>query len=112
MKPVLDKAEVSIDFPDKAYMGSFGRHSGFEVRADGEEVLLKLVRTGEDRREFTLHLHYFLLADILAGVAEDLARTPPLDEPHREPMYVAARALADALKRKAPKGRKARKPKA
>ena len=48
MKPVIDKAEVSIDFPDKAYMGSFGRHSGFEVRADEEEVMLKLAHSGHD----------------------------------------------------------------
>jgi hypothetical protein len=109
MKPVLDKAEVSIDFPDKAYMGSFGRHSGFEVRADGEEVLLKLAHSGGERREFAMHVHYFLLADILAGVAEDLAAAPPLDETHREPLHEAAKALAAALKRKA---RTPRKPKA
>ena len=109
MKPVLDKAEVSIDFPDKAYMGSFGRHSGFEVRADGEEVLLKLAHSGGERREFAMHVHYFLLADILAGVAEDLAAAPPLDETHREPLHTAAKALSAALKRKA---RKPRKPKA
>ena len=28
--PITDKAEVSIDFPDKFYMGSFGRGSRFE----------------------------------------------------------------------------------
>lgn len=104
MKPVLDKAEVSIDFPDKAYMGSFGRHSGFEVHADGEEVLLKLAHSSGERREFAMHIHYLLLADILASVATDLAETPPLDEPHREPLERAARALAAALKRKARKG--------
>ncbi len=105
MKPVLDKAEVSIDFPDKAYMGSFGRHSGFEVRADGEEVLLKLAHSGGERREFTMHVHYLLLADILAGVAQDLAEASPLDEPHREPLERAAKALAAALGKK---GRKAK----
>ena len=31
-KPVLDKAEVSIDFPDKVYMGSFARGSKVEAR--------------------------------------------------------------------------------
>ena len=25
--PIAYKAEVSVDFPDKAYMGSFSRHS-------------------------------------------------------------------------------------
>ena len=65
MKPITDKAEVSIDFPDKVYMGSFGKTSGFEVKADPDEVMLKLLRTGEQRREFSLHLHYYLLADII-----------------------------------------------
>ena len=27
LHPIADKAEVSVDFPDKAYLGSFGRHS-------------------------------------------------------------------------------------
>ena len=34
MRPVIDKA----------YMGAFGMDSGFEVRASGDDVLLKLVR--------------------------------------------------------------------
>ena len=50
VKPITDKAEVSIDFPDKTYVGSFTRHSGFEAEADAEGVALKLVRAGEDRR--------------------------------------------------------------
>jgi hypothetical protein len=34
MKSISDKAEVSLDFPDKAYMGSFGRESSFDVKVD------------------------------------------------------------------------------
>lgn len=34
LHPIADKAEVSVDFPDKAYMGSFGRHSQFDAYAD------------------------------------------------------------------------------
>ena len=100
MKPVVDKAEVSIDFPDKFYIGSFGRRSGFEVDATGEEVLLKLIRPGAERREVTMHLHYYLLADILAEMAEALSKAPPPDEAHREPLQEAAGALVKALKRK------------
>ena len=100
MKPVVDKAEVSIDFPDKFYIGSFGRRSGFEVRATEDEVLLKLVRPGEERREVTMHLHYYLLADILAEMAQALERLPPLDDAHREPLLEAAGAMTKALKRK------------
>ena len=32
--PITDKAQVSIDFPDKFYVGSFGRNSSLDVTAD------------------------------------------------------------------------------
>lgn len=100
VKPITDKAEVSIDFPEKVYMGSFGKASGFEVKADPDEVLLKLMRHGEQRREVTMHLHYYLLADILSEMAEAMAAMPPIDESHRAPLSEAAQALAAALKTK------------
>ena len=100
MKPVVDKAEVSIDFPDKFYVGSFGRRSGFEVKATEDEVLLKLLRPGEERREVTMHLHYYLLADILAEMAKALSKTPPLDQAHSEPLQEGAEALVKALRKK------------
>jgi hypothetical protein len=34
LHPISDKAEVFVDFPDKAYIGSFGRHSQFDAYAD------------------------------------------------------------------------------
>ena len=100
VKPITDKAEISIDFPEKVYMGSFGKASGFEVKADPDEVLLKLVRHGEQRREVTMHLHYYLLADVLSELAEVMAAMPPLDESHRAQLSEAAQALSAALKKK------------
>ena len=97
MKPLTDDASVSIDFPDKVYMGSFSRESGFEVRADPEEVLLKLIRPGEERREVSIHLHYYLLADILNATAEALTDGPPLDEAHTDALKEAAAALNAAV---------------
>lgn len=97
MKPVADKAEVAIDFPDKAYMGAFGRDSGFEVRTDADEVLVKLLRSGEQRREVSIHLHYYLLADILAEMARALGEGPFIDDAHREPLREGAQALAKIL---------------
>jgi len=97
MKPLTDNATVSIDFPDKVYMGSFSRESGFEVRADTDEVLLKLVRPGEERREVSIHLHYYLLGDILRATAEALANGPPLDDSHTESLQDAAEALSKAI---------------
>jgi hypothetical protein len=97
LHPIADKAEVSVDFPDKAYIGSFSRHSQFDAYADAESVAIRLVRPGEDRREAVIHLHYGLLAEILAELAHSLAVRDPLDEPHREELAEAAKRLAAAL---------------
>ena len=43
LHPICDKAEVSVDFPDKAYIGSFGRHSQFDAYADDDSVAVRLV---------------------------------------------------------------------
>jgi hypothetical protein len=97
LHPIADKAEVSVDFPDKAYIGNFGRHSQFDAYVDTDNVAIKLVRPGEDRREAVVHLHYGLLADILVELARSLAAREPLDELHRSELCGAARQLAAAL---------------
>jgi hypothetical protein len=50
LHPISDKAEVSVDFPDKAYIGSFTRHSQFDAYADDDSVAIRLVRPGESAR--------------------------------------------------------------
>ena len=105
LHPIADKAEVSVDFPDKAYVGSFGRHSQFDVYADKESAAIKLVRPGEDRREAIVHLHYGLLAEILAELARSLSSRDLLDEEHRTELSEAAKQLAASLEpRNAPAG--------
>ncbi len=99
MKPITDRAEVAIDFPDKAYMGSFGRASSFEAGADAEGVWIKLARGGEDKRVAELHLHYYLFAGVLDDIARALAARPPLDAAHREVLEAAVRALLQAVER-------------
>jgi len=94
---IADKAEVSVDFPDKAYIGNFGRHSQFDAYVDTDNVAIRLVRPGEDRREAVVHLHYGLLADILAELARSLAAREPLDELHRRELSEAAKLLAASL---------------
>src|ERR1700760_969265 len=101
LHPIADKAEVSVDFPDKAYMGSFGRHSQFDAYADSDSVAIKLVRPGEDRREAVVHLHYGLLAEILTELAKSLASRDPLDEQHRAELSEAAKRLAASLEPRA-----------
>ncbi len=102
LKPITDRAEVAIDFPDKAYMGSFGRASSFEAEADAEGVTIRLARSGEDKRRAEIHLHYYLFAAVLADIAASLAARPPLDEAHRTALLEAARRLTEALERPSP----------
>ena len=65
--------------------------------ADVDSVAIRLVRPGEDRREAMVHLHYGLLAEILAELARSLAARDPLDEQHRNKLGQAAKELAAAL---------------
>jgi hypothetical protein len=97
LHPIADKAEVSVDFPDKAYMGTFGRHSQFDAYADTDSVAIRLVRPGEDRREAVMHLHYGLLAGILLELATSLGSRDLLDEQHRTELCDAAKQLAASL---------------
>jgi len=99
MKSITDKAEVSLDFPEKAYMGAFGRESSFDVRVEADEVLLRIVRGGEERRQVAVHLHYYLLADILTEIGLGLARREPLDKAHSDVLRAGVNALNNALKK-------------
>ena len=97
MHPITDKAEVAIDFPDKFYMGGFGRDCAFEAEAEEDGLMIRLVRSGEEKRAAEIHLHYFLLANILEDFARSVARRAPIDEPHRQALLAAARNLVGAL---------------
>ena len=90
--PIHDRAEVSIDFPDKTYLGSFGRHSSFEITSDDQGAHLYLDRIRGEKRRFGLHVQYYLLADILADLGEGLGRLKGLDASHRD-------ALREGLKK-------------
>ena len=112
MKSITDKAEISIDFPNKAYMGAFGRESSFDVKVEPDEVLLRIVRPGDERREVAVHLHYYLLGDILGELGRGLTEHGFLDEAHlhslREGVNAIAKALSDpksGVGRKKPAGK-------
>jgi hypothetical protein len=100
MKSITDRAEVSVDFPDKTYMGAFGRESSFDVKVEADEVLLRIVRPGQERREIAVHLHYYLLADILKELGQGLAKESNLDEAHLQPLRDSAKALTQSLSSK------------
>jgi len=110
MKSISDRAEISIDFPNKAYMGAFGRESSFDVKVEPEEVLLRIVRSGDERREVAVHIHYYLLGDILKELGQGLVEHEFLDESHLHRLQEGADALARALKTPKPsKGKKSSK---
>jgi hypothetical protein len=100
MHSISDKAEVSIDFPDKFYIGGFGRDCNFDARANDDGVMIKLVRAAGEKRQVEMHLHHFLFAAILDDLARSLGERQPIDEVHRQPLVEAARKLVAALEHK------------
>ena len=97
MKSITDRAEVSIDFPGKAYMGAFGRESSFDVKVEADEVRLRIVREGAERREIAVYLHYYLLADILKELGRGLVHHEFLDEAHLQSLRSGAATLLQSL---------------
>ncbi|HKK30702.1 MAG TPA: hypothetical protein VKA18_09965 [Alphaproteobacteria bacterium] len=98
-RPISDKAEVSIDFPEKFYHGSFGHQSRYEVTADDEGVHIYLVRGGPERRHVGFHVHYQLLADLLDGAADAAAKVEDIQPYQREKLRAAAAKFAEAMSR-------------
>ena len=96
---IADKAEVSIDFPDKFYHGSFGHSSRYEVNVDEHGVHIALDRPGEEHRHVAFHLHHHLFSGILESIAEEITDKNGLPDMHREQLKDAATKLAHALKR-------------
>lgn len=98
-QPIIDKAEVSIDFPDKFYHGSFGRSSRYDVKVDKEGVHIALDRSGEEKRHVAFHLHHLLFSGILDAVADEIAGNNDLSDLHCAQLKEAAAKLAKAVKR-------------
>lgn len=101
-KPLPDKAEVALEYPDKLYIGTFDRASRFEAHLDTTGLALTLERPGdaETRKSVHLHLNYGLLAEILRDVAGTVAKLPADDILHREALSEAAGALRKSLSTK------------
>jgi hypothetical protein len=97
-KPISDRVEVSIDFPEKFYHGTFSRESRYDVSADAEGLHLHLTREGEQKRHVGFHLHYQLLADILSAAAESMASVE-MQPYEREHLLEAAAKIAQTLER-------------
>jgi len=98
-KPIPDKAEVVIEYPDKFYSGTFERSSRFDAHVDATGISILLDRSGdpEARKSVHMHIHYALFADILRDLAETVSALPAGDVLHRDELREAAKALSDAL---------------
>jgi hypothetical protein len=56
-KPIPDKAEVALEYPDKLYIGTFERSSRFDAHLDETGISLSLNRTSGAQ----VHSHAFPL---------------------------------------------------
>jgi|SRR6516225_5308512 hypothetical protein len=98
-KPLPDKAELALEYPDKLYIGTFERSSRFDAHLDTTGLSLTLERIGDldTRKSVHLHLNYALFAEILTDVAASIAKMPPDDMVHRESLANAVALLHRAL---------------
>jgi hypothetical protein len=97
-KPIPDRAEVALEYPDKFYSGTFERSSRFEASMDATGVMLILERPGSEdvRKSVHIHINYGLLADILQQLTSEVSKIPA-DEIHRDQLQQASSAFNRAL---------------
>jgi hypothetical protein len=98
-RPIPDKAEVALEYPDKLYIGTFQNSSRFDAHLDETGVSLTLDRMGDadTRKSVRMHFHYDLFADILHDLAKTVVLMPPEDAVHRDALRTAAEAFYRAL---------------
>jgi len=98
-KPIPDKAEISLEYPDKLYVGTFQRSARFDARLEPAGISLTLERTGDagERKSVHIHLHDALFAAILQELAVSARHIGPNDLPHRTDLAAGAEALRAAL---------------
>ena len=95
-KPITDKAEIALEYPDKLYVGTFERSSQFEAHLDPTGIALILERPGADdvHKSIHMHLNFGLFADILRELAATVGRIPVM---HRDQLANAVAELHTAL---------------
>jgi hypothetical protein len=96
-KPIPDKAEITLEFPDKLYLGSFGRSSRFDAHLDstGVSLLFDCPGDAETRKSVHMHIRFELFADILRALAETVPGLPCAAD--CGDLHEAARVLCHAL---------------
>jgi hypothetical protein len=95
MKPIPDKAEVALEYPDKFYIGTFERSARFDAHLDQtgsrSPCIAPAIPGRADRVH--MHFHYALFADILRDLAKTVSGMSLEDTAHRETVREAAKAL-------------------
>ena len=101
-KPISDKAEVALEYPDKLYVGTFERSSRIEAHIDLTGIALILERPGAEdvRKSIHMHINFGLFADILRELASTVGRIAKDDVMHRDQLAEAAAELHKALVRR------------
>jgi len=101
MKPIPDKAEIALEYPDKLYVGTFEHSSRFQARLDPTGFALILERPGseDERKSIHMHINFGLFAGILSELASTVACIPKEDILHRSELAQAAAELQRALTR-------------
>ena len=98
-KPIPDKAEIALEYPDKLYVGTFERSSRFEAHLDPTGIALILERPGAEdvRKSIHMHINFGLFADILRELASTVSRIPKDDILHHDQLAQAVTELHKAL---------------
>ena len=98
-KPVPDKAEIALEYPDKLYVGTFERSSRFEAHLDPTGFALILERPGAEdvRKSIHMHINFGLFASILSELASTVSGIPKDDLLHRDQLTRAVAELHRAL---------------
>jgi hypothetical protein len=98
-KPIPDKAEVALEYPDKLYVGTFERSSRFEAHLDPTGFALVLERLGDEdvRKSIHMHINFGLFASILKELATSVGSLPTDDILHRDELLQAVAELHSAL---------------
>ena len=98
-KPIPDKAEIALEYPDKLYVGTFERSSRFEAHLDSTGFGLILERVGAEdvRKSIHMHINFGLFASILSELASTVGSIPKNDILHRDQLAQAVAELHRAL---------------
>jgi len=98
-KPILDKAEIALEYPDKLYIGTFAHASRFEAHLDAQGIALTFERPGAEdvHKTVHMHIHFGLFVDILRELAASADHIPKDDIDHRQQLAQAAADLHAAL---------------